>query len=198
MLAHLAERVLGEQQQLRHAEFGHDFGAQHARGAAEQLAADDLVLLLGVLHILCFKVGDDPHLQDEQVGVLPLVIAVDVGAAGHKGVNGGLLDGFGDVHQRLLEEREEDVLRQINPLLVGIVEKQLQLNPPNNDNLCNALELVQGHAADAVISVGDQITEDGNNRVFYALELSLFAAVLDVLNETIPSTENAPSFKPLH
>lgn len=91
--------------------------------AAEQLAADDLVLLLRMLHILRLMHTEDINLQNEQIGVLALIIAMNMGTASHKGLDRGFLDGLADIHQRMLEEREKDVLCQVNAFVIRIIKE---------------------------------------------------------------------------
>ena len=61
------------------------------------------------------------------------------------------------------------------------------MNGRSGVHLRDVFKLVQNDGSNVVVSVVDQRAQNGNNRPTHAEELVLLAAVLDSLNEVVPT-----------
>ena len=127
------------------------------------------------------------HLQNEHIGVLPLVLSVDEGAASDKRLHRCLLHGVRYVDERASKNRKEHRGDQLDTFLVGVIKIELGVNGRSGAHLRDVFKLVQNDGSNVVVSVVDQRAQNGNDRPTHAEELVLLAAVLDSLNEVVPT-----------
>ena len=153
----------------------------------EELAADDLLILRRALNVLAIRTMKQCHLQNEHVCVLPLVLPVDVGAASDKRLHRCLLHGVRYVDECASKNGKEHRGDQLDAFLVGVIKIELGMNGRSGAHLRDVFKLVQNDGSNVVVSVVDQRAQNGNDRPTHAEELVLLAAVLDSLNEVVPT-----------